>query len=216
MKLSLQCSINEMHFICTDTILTVYLLMQRGLVLLSLFDANCAQIINTSAGEVAVTAMFHYCLEQLLLLPLNRQTYPCCLAQNMKQCTMPYTGTSSCRRLCSYTAAVSHVAFYYTLHLPLILSCQCPAYHRLELLLIAELYPVCLCTQLFTWGIYCLPCGQYSNSACRSSVFESDARHFGAALPFKELSRQYTPCAWALVPDAPEVLMIEDLTKDAR
>jgi len=45
---------------------------------------------------------------------------------------------------------------------------------------------------------------------------ESDARRFGAALPFKELSRQYTPCAWALVPDAPEVLMIEDLTKDAR
>ena len=38
----------------------------------------------------------------------------------------------------------------------------------------------------------------------------------GAALPFKELSRQYTPCAWALVPDAPEVLYIEDLTKDAR
>lgn len=37
-----------------------------------------------------------------------------------------------------------------------------------------------------------------------------------AALPFKELSRQYTPCAWALVPDAPEVLMIEDLTQDAR
>ena len=47
-------------------------------------------------------------------------------------------------------------------------------------------------------------------------VCESYARHFGAALPFKELSRQYTPCAWALVPDAPEVLMIEDLTKDAR
>ena len=37
-----------------------------------------------------------------------------------------------------------------------------------------------------------------------------------AALPFKELSRQYTPCAWALVPDAPEVLFIEDLTQDAR
>jgi hypothetical protein len=214
-----------MHFICTDTILTVYLLMQRGLVLLSLFDANCAQIINTSAGEVAVTAMSHYCLEQLLLLPLNRQTYPCCLAQNMKQCTMPYTGTSSCRRLCSYTAAVSHVVIL--LHSPSsfdsVLPMLCiphashsPAYHRLELLLTAELYSVCLCTQLFTWGMYCLPCGQYSNSACRSSVFESDARHFGAALPFKELSRQYTPCAWALVPDAPEVLMIEDLTKDAR
>lgn len=37
-----------------------------------------------------------------------------------------------------------------------------------------------------------------------------------AALPFKELSRQYTPCAWALVPNAPEVLYIEDLTMDAR
>ena len=47
-------------------------------------------------------------------------------------------------------------------------------------------------------------------------VFKSHARQFDAALPFKELSRQYTPCAWALVPDAPEVLMIEDLTKDAR
>ncbi len=91
-----------------------------------------------------------------------------------------------------------------------------PTYHRLELLLTAELYPVCLCTQLFIRDIYFLPCGQYSNSACRSSVFESYARRFGAALPFKELSRQYTPCAWALVPDAPEVLMIEDLTKDAR
>ena len=37
-----------------------------------------------------------------------------------------------------------------------------------------------------------------------------------AELPFKELSRQYTPCAWALVPDSPEVLMIEDLAQDAR
>jgi len=46
------------------------LFLQRGLVLLSLFDANCAQIINTSAGEVAVTAMSCFCLEQLLLLPL--------------------------------------------------------------------------------------------------------------------------------------------------
>ena len=49
-----------------------------------------------------------------------------------------------------------------------------------------------------------------------AACVEIDARCFGAALPFKELSRQYTPCAWALVPDAPEVLMIEDLTKDAR
>lgn len=52
--------------------------------------------------------------------------------------------------------------------------------------------------------------------ALHAACVEIDARRFGAALPFKELSRQYTPCAWALVPDAPEVLMIEDLTKDAR
>ena len=37
-----------------------------------------------------------------------------------------------------------------------------------------------------------------------------------AELPFKEVSRKFTPCAWALVPDAPEVLMIADLTQDAR
>lgn len=37
-----------------------------------------------------------------------------------------------------------------------------------------------------------------------------------AELPFKEVSRKFTPCAWALVPDAPEVLMIGDLTQDAR
>ena len=99
----------------------------------------------------------------------------------------------------------------------------CPAYHGPKLLLTAELYLAYVCKQPFRRGIQSVHCCQYITSACRSvflalhaACVEIDARRFGAALPFKELSRQYTPCAWALVPDAPEVLMIEDLTKDAR
>lgn len=59
----------------------------------------------------------------------------------------------------------------------------------------------------------------YKRQLVLLSLFDADHAQIintSAALPFKELSRQYTPCAWALVPNAPEVLMIEDLTKDAR
>ncbi|DBA75652.1 hypothetical protein WJX79_010067 [Trebouxia sp. C0005] len=59
----------------------------------------------------------------------------------------------------------------------------------------------------------------YQRGLVLLSLFDANCAQIintSAALPFKELSRQYTPCAWALVPDAPEVLMIEDLTKDAR
>lgn len=31
-----------------------------------------------------------------------------------------------------------------------------------------------------------------------------------------DTTRPYTVCTWSLVPDSPEVLMIEDLTEDAR
>ena len=47
-------SCNLLHF-CHEKshqVSTRLLCLQRQLVLLSLFDANCAQIINTSAGEL--------------------------------------------------------------------------------------------------------------------------------------------------------------------
>ena len=37
-----------------------------------------------------------------------------------------------------------------------------------------------------------------------------------AEVPFTPVSRPYALCTWSLVPDSPEVLMIEDLTQDAR
>ncbi|KAL3151455.1 hypothetical protein ABBQ38_012460 [Trebouxia sp. C0009 RCD-2024] len=65
-----------------------------------------------------------------------------------------------------------------------------------------DLISTCYQRQLVLLSLFDENCAQIINTS--------------AALPFKELSRQYTPCAWALVPDAPEVLYIEDLTKDAR
>ncbi len=37
-----------------------------------------------------------------------------------------------------------------------------------------------------------------------------------AEVPFKPVPRPYALCTWSLVPDSPEVLMIKDLTQDAR
>ncbi len=37
-----------------------------------------------------------------------------------------------------------------------------------------------------------------------------------AEVPLKPVPRPYALCTWSLVPDSPEVLMVEDLTQDAR
>lgn len=51
------------------------------------------------------------------------------------------------------------------------------------------------------------------------SVVKEDWAHvvnYPDGFPLREVGAQYTPCSWTLVPDSPQVLVVEDTLQDAR